>query len=84
MRSRGPSGHEPALGKKHTTMEFNLAQAHEAIAEAMPDRECVIHRDQRFSWADVTDRTRRLANFLLSRGLGTVRPRSELSDWQTG
>ena len=42
-------------------MEFNLAQLHEAIAEAIPDRECIIFGERRLSWADVTERTRRLA-----------------------
>ena len=45
-------------------MEFNLARVHEAIAAAIPDRECIVFRDRRLSWADVTDRTRRLANVL--------------------
>jgi fatty-acyl-CoA synthase len=51
-------------------MEFNLAQVHEAIAEAIPDRECIVFRDRRFTWRDVTDRTRRLANVLAGAGLG--------------
>jgi 3-oxocholest-4-en-26-oate---CoA ligase len=51
-------------------MEFNLAQVHEAIAEAIPDRECIVFRDRRLTWRDVTDRTRRLANVLADAGLG--------------
>jgi 3-oxocholest-4-en-26-oate---CoA ligase len=51
-------------------MEFNLAQVHEAIAEAIPDRECIVFRDRRLTWKDVTDRTRRLANALGGAGLG--------------
>ena len=51
-------------------MEYNLAQVHEAIAAAIPDRECIVFRDRRLSWADVTDRTRRLANVLAGAGLG--------------
>jgi fatty-acyl-CoA synthase len=51
-------------------MEFNLAQVHEAIAEAIPDRECIVFRDRRLTWRDVTDRTRRLANVLGDAGLG--------------
>ena len=42
-------------------MEFNLAALHEAIAATIPERECIVFRDRRLSWADVTDRTRRLA-----------------------
>ena len=51
-------------------MELNLAVIHEAIAAAVPDRECLVWRDRRLSWADITDRTRRLANLLLDHGLG--------------
>ncbi|MEY2432194.1 MAG: 3-oxocholest-4-en-26-oate---CoA ligase [Acidimicrobiaceae bacterium] len=51
-------------------MEFNLAQVHEAIAAAIPERECIVFRDRRLSWRDVTERTRRLANVLSSSGLG--------------
>ena len=51
-------------------MEFNLAQVHEAIAEAIPDKECIVFRDRRLTWRDVTERTRRLANGLADAGLG--------------
>jgi len=51
-------------------MEFNLAQVHEAIAEAIPDKECIVFRDRRLTWRDVTERTRRLANVLGGAGLG--------------
>lgn len=50
--------------------ELNLAAAHEAIAAAVPERECLVWRDRRMSWADVTDRTRRLAALLRSHGVG--------------
>ena len=49
-------------------MEHNLAAMSEAIAAARPDRECIVFRDRRLTWADVTDRTRRLANVLLAQG----------------
>ena len=32
-------------------MEFNLAQVHEAVAEANPDRECIVWRDRRLTYA---------------------------------
>ena len=46
-------------------MDLNLATAHEAIAAAIPDRECIVFRDRRLTWAEVTERTRRLANALV-------------------
>ena len=49
-------------------MEFNLAQVHEAIGEAIPDKECIVFRDRRLTWREVTERTRRLANVLAGAG----------------
>ena len=34
------------------------------------DADCLVFRDRRYSWADVTERTRRLANYLIEQGLG--------------
>ena len=65
-------------------MEFNLAQLHEAIAEAIPDRECIIFGERRLSWADVTERTRRLANHLLGAELEVRAERADLENWETG
>ena len=50
--------------------ELNLAALHEAIAAAVPDRECLVWRDRRLTWDQVTDRTRRLAAVLAEHGLG--------------
>ena len=61
---------------------FNLAVLHEAIAAAIPERECLIFRDRRLSWGDVTDRTRRLADVLRRHGLGCHRERGELANWE--
>ncbi len=65
-------------------MEFNLAQVHEAIAAAIPDHDCLIHRDRRLSWSQFSDRTRQLANFLIGQDLGVHRERSQLSNWESG
>jgi len=43
-----------------------------------------VFRDRRLSWSDVTDRTRRLANFLNQRGLGRHRDRSSLENHASG
>jgi fatty-acyl-CoA synthase len=58
---------------------LSFADIHEAIAATRPDQDCIVFRDRRLSWADVTSRTRRLANFLISRGLGCHTERTELS-----
>jgi 3-oxocholest-4-en-26-oate---CoA ligase len=65
-------------------MDFNLAQIHEAIAAAIPDRECIVSRDRRLTWAEVHERTRRLANHLRARGLGVRRERPGLGGWESG
>ncbi len=65
-------------------MEFNLAQLNEDLAGALADRECIIQGDRRLTYAEVRDRTRRLGNYLRSRGLGCHTERSALSGWESG
>ena len=63
---------------------MNLGRIHEAIAEVIPDRECLVFRDKHFSWREIRDRTRRLANLLRSHGLGCHTPRADLERWESG
>ncbi len=63
---------------------FNLANISEAVAAAVPERECIVYRDRRITWAEYNERTRRLANYLASRGLGCHRERSELRNHESG
>lgn len=63
---------------------WNLAALHEAIAAAVPDRECIVFRDRRLSWATVTDRTRRLSSVLRAHGLGCRRERHDLAPFESG
>ncbi|MEE2679266.1 MAG: acyl-CoA synthetase [Myxococcota bacterium] len=63
---------------------LNLAYLHEAIAEAIPDREAVAYRDRRFTWAQVADRTRRFGDLLRRHGLGCHRERAGLEGWESG
>ena len=65
-------------------MTFNLATVNEAIAEAVADREAIVFRDRRISYRQLTDRSRRFANFLIDRGLGTHTERDALRDWESG
>jgi len=64
--------------------QFSVAELHEAIAATRPDDICLVFRDHRFTWAQVTERTRRLANHLLSQGLGCHTERSELQGHESG
>ena len=63
---------------------LNLAAIHEAIAAAIPERECLVFRERRLTWAQVTDRTRRLADVLRRAGLGCSRERAQLRNWESG
>jgi len=64
--------------------QLNLAEVHEAIAATRPDQLCLVFRDRRLTWAEVTERTRRLANALHDRGLGCHTERSELAPHESG
>ena len=65
-------------------MDFNLAAVNEAIAAVIPDREAIVFRDRRFTYAEFNERTRRLANVLTAHGLGCHTERSALRDWESG
>ena len=65
-------------------MQYNLARIHELIAGIIPDKECIVFRDKRFTWEQVTERTRRLADVLRGAGLGSHDERSGLENWQSG
>ena len=65
-------------------VEFSLAEVHETLAQTLPDREAIVWRDRRLTHAEVADRSRRLANHLLSRGVTVHRDRSELAGHEAG
>ncbi len=66
------------------TSPMNLGRIHEAIADAIPDRDCIVFRGRRFSWREVQDRTRRFGNLLRSHGLGAHQDRGGLENWESG
>lgn len=51
-------------------MEFNIADLMECVADAVPTREAVVCRDQRRTYAELDERTTRLAHGLRSAGVG--------------
>jgi acyl-CoA synthetase (AMP-forming)/AMP-acid ligase II len=63
---------------------MNLARLHEAIAAAIPERECLVFRERRYCWAEVSLRTRRLAEVLRGHGLGCHRERAGLRGFESG
>lgn len=64
--------------------EFNIALTHEAVSEALADREVLVWRDRRLTYADLTDRSRRLATYLHQAGLGLRQERGELANHESG
>jgi acyl-CoA synthetase (AMP-forming)/AMP-acid ligase II len=79
---RPPSG-DPAVDEP-AVAQWPVAAVHEAIAASRPDQWCVVHRDRRLTWGEVTDRTRRLANHLLAAGLGCHTERTHLAAHESG
>ena len=65
-------------------MELNKAQVHEAIAALVPTRDAIVWRGRHLSWAEVTDRTRRLANYLIARGVANPVGREYLDGHESG
>ena len=63
---------------------LNLGAIHEAIASAVPEREALVFGDRRFTWAQMADRTRRLAAVLRAHGLGCRAERAALPNWESG
>ncbi len=51
-------------------LQFNLGDLFECVADAVPEREAVIDGDRRLTYAQLDDRATRLANYLLSIGIG--------------
>ncbi|OBG03846.1 acyl-CoA synthetase [Mycolicibacter sinensis] len=64
--------------------QFTVPAVTEAVAAAIPDRDLVIQGDRRYTYAQILDRSNRLASYLHSQGLGCHTPRSELAAHETG
>jgi 3-oxocholest-4-en-26-oate---CoA ligase len=64
--------------------EFNIGLTHEAVSSVVPEREALVWRDRRLTYADLTDRSRRLATYLRQAGLGVRRERPALANYESG
>ena len=64
--------------------ELDISTVLEGIAGRRPDDECLVFRDRRITWAQFTERTRRLANHLHGAGLGCHTERSALAGHESG
>mgnify|MGYP000217847635 CR=1 FL=1 len=65
-------------------MTLTLGNINEAVSAALPDRTAIIYRDRRLTYAQVAERSRRLANFFLDQGITVHRERDELENWESG
>jgi 3-oxocholest-4-en-26-oate---CoA ligase len=63
---------------------MNLWQGFEALADAFPDRECIIAGPRRLTYGQIADRSRRLASVLHAHGLGCHRERDALANYESG
>jgi fatty-acyl-CoA synthase len=61
----------------------NVAALHERIAAEIGDRDCIVQADRRISWAEVTDRTRRLAAVLGAAGIGIHGEPMAVEPWES-
>lgn len=64
--------------------QFTVPEVTDAVAAAIPDRDMIVQGDRRYTYAQILERSNRLASYLHSRGLGCHTPRSELSQHETG
>ena len=77
-------GAVPEPRSTQTAVQFNLAKAFDTLVESLVDRECVVWRDRRLTYGQVSERSRRLASYLHGRGLGLHHERAELQGWESG
>jgi acyl-CoA synthetase (AMP-forming)/AMP-acid ligase II len=65
-------------------MLVNLVVLQELIARHIPDREAILWRDKRITYADLAARSRRVGRALLRLGLGCRTERAALQPWESG
>jgi fatty-acyl-CoA synthase len=63
---------------------LNHADAFRVVARAVPERDCIVFRHRRLSYATVADRSTRLANLLVERGVTLHHERDVLAGWESG
>jgi 3-oxocholest-4-en-26-oate---CoA ligase len=66
------------------TAEWSIPAVLDVVTETAPDREMIVWTSVRRTFAEVQDRTRRLAAFLGDRGLGARREHADLERWECG
>ena len=64
--------------------QFTIPAVVQAVSAAIPNREFLIQGDRRYSYAQIVERSHRLASYLHSRGLGCDTERSMLAGHEVG
>jgi fatty-acyl-CoA synthase len=64
--------------------EWSLADVHEVVAAAAPERDMLVWKSTRRTYAEVAARVRSIARFLARRGVGVRRERDALERWECG
>ena len=67
-----------------TATQFTVPAVAGAVAATIGDRELIIHGERRFTYAEIIERSNRLAAYLHSRGLGCHTERSALAGHEVG
>jgi 3-oxocholest-4-en-26-oate---CoA ligase len=67
-----------------TTTEFNLAKTFDTLVETLADRELVVWKERRLTYADMAERSKRLASYLHDKGLGIHTDRAGLAGHESG
>src|SRR6185312_7793393 len=65
-------------------VSFTVSAVARAVAAAMPDGVLITQGDKRYTYAEIVDRSTRLASYLHSRGLGCHTERSSLAGHEVG
>ena len=66
------------------SMEWSLPAVYDVVAAAAPDRDMLVWKQTRRTYAEVATRTRSFAAFLQRHGIGVRRERDELERWECG
>jgi 3-oxocholest-4-en-26-oate---CoA ligase len=66
------------------TVEWSFVAVHDVLASAVPERDMVVCGPARRTFGEVAARTKAIAAFLRSHGLGLRRERAELERWECG
>ncbi|WP_024802916.1 acyl-CoA synthetase [Nocardia sp. BMG51109] len=73
-----------ATESEPSTAQFTLVAAADAAAAALPDRELVVQGGRSYTYAQIADRSKRLAAYLCSCGLGCHTERTALAGHEVG